>query len=174
MRNRQEIIDYLGLWTSEDYVGKEGLEINERCVKAAERIEQDYAKELAEGTYGYGLHCDFVNTPTFIEDIGYHELKEVTNYDGVIVYQRIEKLRYVFESKSNYIVEVPIDEEYHIFIEGLDENGCTNTGEEFNIDNIKNFCIEVIDSDGEVVDEIDRVGITLDTTIEELKERVQL
>ena len=172
MRNRQEIIDYLGLWMSEEYVGKEGIEINKKCVKAAERIEQDFAKELAEGTYGYGLHCDFVNTPSFIEDIGYHKLKEIANYDGVIVYQRIEKLRYLFSLKANYIIEIPINEEFHFFVEGLDSNGCTNTHKEFNIDNIKNFCIEVIDSDGEYVETIDNIGVTLDTTIEELKERV--
>lgn len=88
MRNRQEIIDYLGLWMSEDCVGKEGIEINERCIKAAERIETDFAKELADETYGYGLYCDFVNTPTYLEDIGYYELVEVANYDGVVVYER--------------------------------------------------------------------------------------
>lgn len=172
MRSRQEIIDYLGLWMSEDYVGKEGIEINERCIKAAEIIEVDFAKELAEGTHGYGLYCDFVNTPAYIEDIGYHELQEVANYDGVMVYKRVARLRYYFDLASQYIVEIPLNEQSYFFVEGLDENGCTNTAEEFDIDNIKKLCIEVIDDCGYIVDEIDRIGITLDTTIEELKERV--
>lgn len=89
MKARQEIIEYLGLEMSEDYVGKECLEINERCIKAAERIEQDFAKELADGTHGYGLHCDFLNTPNLLEDPNdYPTLIEVANYDGVVVYER--------------------------------------------------------------------------------------
>ena len=85
MRNRQEIIEYLGL-----EMGETGFpELNEKYIKAAERIEQDFAKELADGTYGYGLHCDFVNNPTLLEDGNdYPTLIEVTNYDGVVIYER--------------------------------------------------------------------------------------
>ena len=89
MRTRQEIIDYLGLWMGENEVGKEGIEINERCIKVAERIETDFAKELADGTHGYGLHCDLVAIPSLLEDPNdYPTLIEVANYDGVIVYER--------------------------------------------------------------------------------------
>jgi hypothetical protein len=178
MRNREEIKNYLGVEATFGYVGKDIIESNERLIDAAERIEQDFAKELAEGTRGYGLHCDFVAMPDLLENpYDYPTLIEVANYDGVVVYKRIKATpRHLFVADQTYIIEVPIDEEYHLFIEGLDENGCTNTGEEFNIDNIKNFCIEVIDGDGEIVDEIDTdwLWVTLDTTIEELKERVPL
>ena len=175
MRNRQEIIDYLGLEMAEEYVGKEGIEANKKYIKAAQRIEQDFYKELADGTHSYGLHCDFAVRDRLEDENEYPVLIEVANYDGVIVYEKVKAtLRHFFMTDQTYIIEIPINEKFHFFVEGLDENGCTNTGEEFNIDNIKNFCIEVIDSDGEVVDEIDRIGITLDTTIEELKERVQL
>ena len=88
MRNRQEIIDYLGLWMSEDYVGKKGIEINEGFIKAAQRIEQDFYKELADGTYGYGLHCDFAVRDRLEDENEYPVLIEVANYDGVIVYER--------------------------------------------------------------------------------------
>ena len=89
MRNRQEIIDYLGLEMVGEYVGKEGIEANKKYIKAAERIEQDFAKELSEGTHGYGLYCDFVNSPTLLEDENvYPTLIEVANYDGVVVYER--------------------------------------------------------------------------------------
>ena len=89
MRTRQEIIDYLGLEMSEDYVGKEGIKINERCIQAAQRIETDFAQELVDGTHGYGLHCDFVAIPSLLEDLNdYPTLTEVANYDGVVVYKK--------------------------------------------------------------------------------------
>ena len=86
----------------------------------------------------------------------------------------MKTLKDLFTANANYIVEIPINEEFHFFVEGLDANGCTNTGKEFNIGYIKNFCIEVIDNDGEVVEEIDTdwLWVTLDTTVEELKGRV--
>lgn len=174
MRSRQEIIDYLGLWMSEDYVGKEGIEINERLIKAAEKVEVDFAEELAAGTHGYGLYSDFVNTPTYIEDIGYHELQEVSNYGGVVLYKRTPRLRYYFDLASQYIFEIPLNEHFHLFIEGLDENGCTNAHKEFDINNIKAFCVEIIDDNGEYVKTIDVLGVTLDTTIERLRGRVHL
>ena len=93
MRNRQEIVEYLGLEMAEEYVGKESMEINEKCIKAAERIEQDFAQELADGTHGYGLHCDFVAIPNLLEDLNdYPTLIEVANYDGVVVYERKKSL----------------------------------------------------------------------------------
>ena len=89
MRTRQEIIDYLGLWMGESEVGKEGIADNEKYIKAAEKIEKDFATELTEGIYGYGLHCDFVNTPDVLEYYGDHPvLTEVANYDGVVVYKK--------------------------------------------------------------------------------------
>ena len=89
MRTRQEIIDYLGLWMGDSEVGKESIADNEKYIKAAEKIEEDFATEISEGIYGYGLHCDFVNTPDILEDYGDHPvLTEVANYDGVIVYKK--------------------------------------------------------------------------------------
>ena len=85
MRTRQQIIHYLGLEMSADDVGKEGIAENEKSIKAAERIEQDFAKELADGTHGYGLHSDFVNNPSVLDE---GKLVEVANYDNVVVYER--------------------------------------------------------------------------------------
>ena len=82
-------------------------------------------------------------------------------------------LKDLFTSKAHYIVEIPLNHGFHLFIEGLDENGCTNTVEEFDINNVKNFCIELIDNNGEVVEEIDRLWVTLDTTVEKLKEAIK-
>ena len=174
MRNKKQIIQYLGLEMAEEYVGKEGIEANKKYIKAAQRIEQDFYKELADGTHGYGLYCDFAVKDRLEDENEYPVLIEVANYDGVIVYEKVKAtLRHLFMAYKTYIIEILIDEKHYFFVEGLDENGCTNTvREEFNIDNIKNFCIEVIDNDGEVVNEIDRIGITLDTTVEELKRRV--
>lgn len=81
-------------------------------------------------------------------------------------------LYYLFNANKTYTLEIPINKEHYLFIEGLNENGCTNTYlDEFNINNIKNFCIELFDS-VDVVDDIDSIGVTLNTTIEELKARV--
>lgn len=89
MRNRQEIIDYLGLEMCSEYVSKTTLKANEKYIKAAEKIEQGFAKELSEGTHGYGLHSDFVNISHMLEDYdNYPILIEVANYDGVVVYER--------------------------------------------------------------------------------------
>lgn len=89
MRNRQEIINYLGLEMSSEYLSKESIARNEEYIKAAERIEKDFEKELSKGTHGYGLHCDFVNLPHMLEDYDvYPVLVEVANYDGVVIYER--------------------------------------------------------------------------------------
>ena len=83
-------------------------------------------------------------------------------------------LKDLFLSKKNYIIEIPINDEQYLFVEGLDENGCTNTDrDEFIIDHIKTFCIELMDAE-DVVDSIDSIGVTLETTIEELIQKVRL
>ena len=79
-------------------------------------------------------------------------------------------LKDLFSEKANYVVELPLNAEYHLFIEGLDEYGGTNTAREFNADNIKTLCVELIDSDGEYVETVDNIGVTLETDIERLKE----
>lgn len=84
----------------------------------------------------------------------------------------METLKDLFLSNASYIIELPLNKERHLFIEGLSENGCTNTDFEFDVDNIKNFCIELIDNDGEYMETVDNIGITLETTTEELKRRV--
>ena len=89
MRNRQEIIDYLGLEMSAEDVSENGVAENEKYIKAAERIEQDFEKELAEETHGYGLYGDFVNIPSLLDE---GKLIEVANYDGVIVYEKESEL----------------------------------------------------------------------------------
>jgi hypothetical protein len=71
------------------YVGEETIKANENFIKAAIKIEQDFVKELADGTHGYGLHCDFIAMPSLLEDLNdYPTLIEVANYDGVVVYER--------------------------------------------------------------------------------------
>ena len=86
MRNRKEIIEYLGLEMSEEHVGKEGVAENERYIKAAEKIEREFTREIANGTFGYGLHSDFVSRPSAIDD---GELEEVVNYNGVVLYRKL-------------------------------------------------------------------------------------
>lgn len=80
-------------------------------------------------------------------------------------------LKDLFLAENSYIIEIPINDEYYLFVEGLDENGCTNTyRDEFSIEHIKTFCVELMD-DENVLDNIDSIDVTLDTTIEELKQK---
>lgn len=84
----------------------------------------------------------------------------------------METLRSLFLKNQNYIIEVNLNESQYLFIEGLDENGCTNTNKCFDIKNIKLFCIELFareNGDVEYIDGVDSCGITLDDTIDKLK-----
>lgn len=82
-------------------------------------------------------------------------------------------LRDLFTQKQSYIVEIKIDENYHLWIEGLSELG-SSIDDKFNVDNIKNLCIELIDSqEGDYINTIDSYGITLDSVVEDLKELVK-
>ena len=92
MRNKQEIIDYLRLPEPHE-------QVNAQLIKAAERVEKDFERELDEGVYGYGLLCDFENSPFILEDEDkVEELVQVANYDGVIVYRIIFKEEHTNET----------------------------------------------------------------------------
>lgn len=85
MRTKEEIIDYLRLSEPTE-------QINAQLIEIAQRVEKDFERELESGVYGYGLMCDFVNSPFVLEDEDkVDELVQVANYDGVIVYRIIFK-----------------------------------------------------------------------------------
>ena len=86
MRNRQEIIDYLGLEMSSEYVGKDGLAFNEKCIETAKRIEKKYAEELKSDDFGYALTSDVVCTPTRFINKG-ERLVVVKEYKYASVYK---------------------------------------------------------------------------------------
>jgi hypothetical protein len=67
----------------------------------------------------------------------------------------------LFLKENNYIVEVEINESYHLFIEGLTEYGEMIDGN-FDIDKIENLLVEIIGED--VVGNL--FGITLADTVE--------
>ncbi len=81
MRTRQEILSYLNL--TEDY-----YECVDSLVETAQQIEQEYEEELLEGSVGYGLHCDFVNTPWILEDCDIEKIAEV---NGIVIYKKLEE-----------------------------------------------------------------------------------
>lgn len=76
-------------------------------------------------------------------------------------------LKDLFLAKNSYITEFPINNRFHLFIEGLSENRCSIL-DDFDIGNIKAFCVELID-DGEYLVAIDDRGISLDTPLEVIK-----
>ena len=84
MRNRQEILEYLML--PEDF---DTLECIDGIVESAYRIEQEYDEELSEGSVGYGLLCDFDNSPFLLEDC---EIEKIAEINGIVVYKKLEVL----------------------------------------------------------------------------------
>lgn len=82
----------------------------------------------------------------------------------------MKTLKSLFETKKSYIIELPINKNYYLFIEGLTEWGEALTGEPFNVNNIKSLCIELFSSDGEYLKTVSNRNISLKTTIEALKE----
>lgn len=51
----------------------------------------------------------------------------------------METLRGLFLKNNNYIIEVNLNDSQYLFIEGLDENGCTNTNKCFDIKILSHF-----------------------------------
>lgn len=77
-----------------------------------------------------------------------------------------ETLKDRFIAENDYVIEIVIDNETLLFVEGLDELGCAIM-EDFDIDKIKNLCIELIVS-GDMVDTIDTKNITINTKIKDI------
>ena len=83
MRNRQEILDYLQIaYCDEDWV--------DEVVETAKQIEQEYEEELLESSVGYGLYCDFINTPWILEDC---EIEKIAVVNGVVIYKKVEEVQ---------------------------------------------------------------------------------
>lgn len=82
-------------------------------------------------------------------------------------------LKDLFIENESYILEIDINEEYYLFCEGLDENGCTNTVKDnFDVNNIKNLCLELFERKAyEYIESIDSRDITPNEKIEDLKEK---
>lgn len=83
----------------------------------------------------------------------------------------------LFEKEGSYILELPLNDKYVLFVEGLDENGFA-IQKDFNIKNIKTFCIEIINPEGEALCTIDGSGLRLYNNIEKFielgKERLEV
>lgn len=77
-----------------------------------------------------------------------------------------ETLKDRFIAENDYILEIVIDNETLLFVEGLDELGCAIM-EDFDIEKIENLCIELIVS-GDMVDTIDTQNITINTKIKDI------
>lgn len=81
-------------------------------------------------------------------------------------------LKDLFISKCDYLVEIDINSEYFLFCEGLNENGCTNTFLEFDVNNIKKINLELIEKEtGESARSLDAYGIDLTETLESIREK---
>lgn len=83
MRNRKEILEYIML--------AEGYDENfDSIVETAQQIEQEYEEELLKGDVGYGLLCDFINTPFILEDCDIEKIEEV---NGIVVYKKLKEVK---------------------------------------------------------------------------------
>ena len=76
-------------------------------------------------------------------------------------------LKDLFLEKGSYIIDIPINNKFHLFIEGLSENRCSII-DDFDIGNIKALCVELIE-DGECLVAIDDRGFSLGTPLEAIK-----
>ena len=83
MRNRQEILEYLFVPENLDDI----IDID-AVIDTAQQIEQEYEEELLEGSVGYGLHCDFHNTPWVLEDC---EIEKIAEVNGIVIYKKMEE-----------------------------------------------------------------------------------
>ena len=83
-------------------------------------------------------------------------------------------LKDLFLKKQTYIITISYNNKYYLYIEGLGEYGCSIINDTFNINEIKTFCIEIIEkrTHEESDYSIDTYNITLDTTIKELFKKV--
>lgn len=74
-------------------------------------------------------------------------------------------------AKKEYVIEHYIEgvEGCFLFIEGLDEYGCTISNNEFNIEEVKNVLVELSDDCGYYIETLS--DITLETTVETLKQK---
>lgn len=83
-----------------------------------------------------------------------------------------------FKEKGSYILELPLNEKYKLFVEGLSENGEAIQEEDFNVNNIKKFCVEIINAEGEALCSIDASELRLYNSIEKFtdlaKERLEV
>lgn len=78
-----------------------------------------------------------------------------------------QTLKNLFLNKKDYIITIDIDNNNYIFCEGLNEYGESINNEVFNINNIKNLCLELF-TNNEYVETIDNLNITINTTINDL------
>lgn len=83
IKTREQIQDYLML---DIHSGLKPEEF-ELVISTAEQIEQEYEKELAEYSIGYGLLCDYESNPTLLEDD--HKMEKIAVVNGIVIYKRI-------------------------------------------------------------------------------------
>ena len=89
------------------------------------------------------------------------------------------KIEELFVEKGSYILELSLNEKYKLFIEGLDKNGGTIEDEgNFDVKNIKTFCLEIINAEGEALCSIDASELRLYNSIDKFtdlgKERLEV
>lgn len=85
MRNKKEIIEYLGL----DYANK-----NEKwwkpTINVAMEIEKEFEKEIENKKVGYGLTCYFEdkNQREMLEDLTQYNLIKIKEVLGITIYRK--------------------------------------------------------------------------------------
>lgn len=85
-----------------------------------------------------------------------------------------KNLKDLFLKERTYIITIPYNNKYYLYIEGLCEYGGCIINNNFDIKEIKTFCIEIIEKRTHEASDysIDTYNLTLDTTIKELFKKV--
>lgn len=106
--------------------------------------------------------------------------KDNNSYYDVRVFERekfsMKTLKDLFLDKKDYVLEIVINDDYYLFCEGLSELGCTLSHEKFNVNKIKNLCLELIEiSTGEINESISLcdLDINITDTLESIKGKVR-
>lgn len=74
----------------------------------------------------------------------------------------------LFLEEQSYIIDIKINNDFSVYIEGLDNFGCGIFDKNYKIEDIEYFCVEII-FQGEMLKNISKHNITLNTTIEDIR-----
>ena len=81
----------------------------------------------------------------------------------------LPQLKDLFIKEESYVVTIDINKDFYLWIEGLN-NGCS-IYKDFDLNNINSFCIELFNSQGEYLETLDNINLSLTDYVSEIVKR---